>query len=177
MSDESRYRVEASDKEDEDERRGLLRPLPPAEELEMKHGVPMVDFLWFRVREDTRDHILMILMPLLVSIIYTAIYASIIIDALPDTSEYMFFLPAAFAIPIGLTAPQLKHALMSSIIAAVFFVIFLVLFLSTPGLLLPEVDLSEFAVSGTILSMVYFIFVLFASILGTFIGVLIREFF
>lgn len=136
----------------------------------------MVRFLFWTMPEDRRDLIVMLLMPLLIAVIDTAIFAAIVIDALPDTAVFMFYLPIALAIPIGMTVPQLKHTLISSILASIFFVILLILFLAVPGMLVPEIGIGEFIITGAFVAAVYFFFVLFASMLGSFIGIIFREF-
>ncbi|MHA1771030.1 MAG: hypothetical protein ACTSYL_05545 [Candidatus Thorarchaeota archaeon] len=177
MSDESRYRTE-SPLEDEDEERAkaFTRPLPREEKVIRRQGVPMVRFLIWTMPEDRRDRIIMLLMPLLTAVTDTAIFAAIVIDALPDTAVYMFYIPIVLAIPIGMTVPQLKHTLISSILASIFFIILLILFLAVPGMLVPEVGIGEFVVTGAFVAAVYFFFVLFASMLGSFVGILLREF-
>ncbi|TFG10261.1 hypothetical protein EU538_02485 [Candidatus Thorarchaeota archaeon] len=177
MSEEDRYRVESPEEEEKKEKRGLLRPLPKVEQQTTSKGVPIVNFLGLKMEENRRDLLVSILMPILVAIIDASIYAQIIIDVFTDEALFVFFLPMLAAIPIGLTVPQAGKALLSGFLAAIFFVVFFLLFLITPGLLVPEVGIGEFLVSGGVVSAIYFLFVVMASLLGVVIGIVIREFF
>ncbi|TFF95206.1 hypothetical protein EU546_03715 [Candidatus Thorarchaeota archaeon] len=177
MPEEDRYRVEEPDEEEKREKRGLLRPLPEVQRRTSRTGVPMVRFLGIEMQEDHRDILVALLMPVLVGLIDASIYAQIIIDVFTDEALFVFFLPMLAAIPIGLTIPQAGRALLSAFLTAIAFVVFFLLFLITPGLLVPEVGIGEFLVSGGVVSAIYFLFVVLASMLGSVIGIVMREFF
>ncbi len=177
MAEEDRYRVEAPDDEQEKEKKGLFRPLPTTETKVPGKGVPMVRFLGIEMQERHRDILLVIMMPILVGIIDAAVYAQVVIDVFPDDALFVFVIPMLAAVPVGLTIPQAGRALLSAFVSAVAFVCFFLLFLITPGLLVPEVGIGEFLVSGGVVSAIYFLFVVMASLLGTLIGIIAREFF
>ncbi|MHA1246618.1 MAG: hypothetical protein ACTSPE_04770 [Candidatus Thorarchaeota archaeon] len=174
--DESKYRVERPE-EQETEKKGLFRPLPEEAPAPIRPKKPTVQFLGIEMPEDERDLIVMFLMPILAAIIDTSIYAAVMVQWLPDSALYMFALPVLAAAPIGMTASQLKNTLVSGILAAVFFVIFFILFLTSPSLMAPDIALADFFVSSVVIAFVYFLFVTLASLLGCFVGILLREFF
>ncbi len=178
--DEEQYRVE--DKEEEDTDSVFLRPLPTAEahqEVAIVKGkkVPIVNFLGMRVREDRRDLIVVLLMPMLVGIVDATIFSAIAIMQLPDSATYMFFIPALIAIPIGLTVPHAGRALIGAILATAFFALFFNLFLISPAFISSSFDIGSFIFSGLVITSVYILFVSLASLLGTLGGLAIREFF
>ncbi|RLI58402.1 MAG: hypothetical protein DRO93_09930 [Candidatus Thorarchaeota archaeon] len=174
--DESKYRVERPE-DTETEKKGLFRPLPEEAPVPIHRRKPTVQFLGMAMPEDRRDLIVMFLMPVLAAIIDTSVYAAVMVQWLPDSALYMFVLPVLAAAPIGMTASQLKNALVSGILAAVFFVVFFILFLISPSFMAPDIGLADFFVSSVVIAFVYFLFVTLASLLGCFVGILLREFF
>jgi hypothetical protein len=177
MSDETKYRTEPSE-EDESEKVGLFRPLPAAPTNVLPGKVhPIVKFLGISMRENRRDLLVLFLVPLLAAIIDANVYAAVVIDILGDNIVYMFGIPALAAIPIGLTASQASRGLIGAILAAVFLAIIFLMFLVSPALVSPQQDIGSYFVAGMGLVTIYFLFSVFASLLGSFIGILIREFF
>lgn len=177
MTDESRYRTEEP-REEEKERTGLLRPLPETGKgRPLAKPSPVVRFLGIPMKEKSRDLLIMFLMPILVAVIDTNIYAAIVIDVLDDDALYVFVLPALAAIPIGLVSSQVGRALISAFLTALFFMIFFMMFLINPGLVAPDMDIGSMFLSGMVITVMYFLFTVFASLLGCFAGILLREFF
>ncbi|MBD3404518.1 MAG: hypothetical protein GF411_00105 [Candidatus Lokiarchaeota archaeon] len=177
MSDESKYRVEAEDDEVE-EKKGFFRPLPedrPVQSGDKKQ--PIVKLLGISMYEKTRDRIIILLVPFLVALINANVFSLVIIQALPESSLFLFVIPMLSAIPIGLTVHHTKNALLASLIASAFFVMLFVLFLISPALMSPRLNVGEFFVSGMIISAIYDLFVIFANLLGSLIGAILREFF
>ncbi|UCE11192.1 MAG: hypothetical protein JSW61_04445 [Candidatus Thorarchaeota archaeon] len=178
--DEEKYRVEETS-ESEEERTGILKPLPTAEgpdNIEMIKGraVPIVKFLGIRMRESRKDILVMILIPLLIAIVDVNLYALVVVDVLEESSLYMFAVPLLAAIPIGLVVPQTSRALFSAFMTAVFFMTFFLLFMASPALIAPELDASSFIISGLVVASIYLLFIIVASLVGTFIGAVAREF-
>ncbi len=178
MSDETKYRIEAPEEEKEEkEKKGFLRPLPTAPEPVSSKSMPITKFLGITMYEKNRDIIVLLLIPAIVGIIDASVFAQIIVGNLPDSALYIFLIPMLAAISIGLLCGKTSHSLFGGIIAGVFFVVWLLLFLITPALMAPELNIGEFFVSGMVLSAVYFMFVMFASLFGSLVGALMREFF
>jgi len=177
MTDESRYRTEEPH-EEEKERTGLLKPLPEAERSRPSgRASPVVKLLGIPMKEKNRDLLIMFLMPILVAIIDTNVYALVVIDVLGDDALYVFVLPALAAIPIGLVSSQVGRALISAFLTALFFIVFFMMFLINPGLVAPDMDVGSLFLSGMVITVMYFLFTVFASLLGCFVGILLREFF
>ncbi len=172
--DESKIRVEEPRKDEE--KRGLLKPLPSTEPAATSHGVPRVKFLGITMIEKKRDLLVAILMPFLVAIVDTSLYALVVINVLPDDALYIFALPALMSITIGLVVSQASKAALSAFLTAVFFLALFVLFLVAPGFAVPEVGIGDFFFAGMVLGAIYFLFVVFASLVGTLVGVVLREF-
>ena len=175
MEEETKYRVEAP--EEDEEKPGILKPLPDgSRQVTAGRKVPMVNFLGVTMRESHRDVLVLLLIPFLVAVIDANIYAMVVIDVLEDTALYMFTIPALAAIPIGLIIPQTGRALLGAFMTGVFFVIVFLVFLTSP-VSLTDISFGDFFISGLIISMIYLLFVIFASLLGTLGGIIIREFF
>lgn len=177
MAEESKYRVETPDEDEEPEKKGFLRPLPSAPAPVASDGTgPITVFLGITMREKVRDMLVLILIPALVAVIDVNIYASVMIGNLPDSTIYLFALPALAAIPVGLTAGHTSHALIGGIITSIFFAITLLLFLISPGIVAPEMGIGSFFISGMMLTAIYVLFIVLASMLGALLGSLLREF-
>ncbi len=177
MEDETKYRVEAP--EEQEEKKGFLRPLPESEELphtyRRKKGA-ITKLLGITMYERTRDIIMLILMPSLAAIIDTNIYAMAIIDQAPNSVLLLFAVPMLAAVPIGLTAGKTSHALFGGIAVTLFFAIFLTLFFASPVFFVPDAPVGDFVVPGLILASVYSLLVVFGSLIGSLLGALAREF-
>ena len=180
MADEEKYRVEPQGVEEKEEKKGLFRPLPqPEQEFKKTDGKrpqPVVKLLGISMYERHRDILLIILMPMLTGLIDTGIYSFVIISAVETNATYMFLFPALAAIPIGLVVSETGPALVSGFLSAIFFMVFFVAFLTSPGILLPELGITDFIITGIAFTVASFIFVVVASILGVVIGVIVREF-
>jgi len=181
MTDEEKYRLEDPEKEEEveEEKKGLFRPLPKSEvKTRLKDGKPqpIVKFLGISMYEKNRDILVLLLMPMLTGLINSSIYSYVTLSLLPSSAEYLFYLPVLAAIPIGLVVAETGQALIGGFLSALFFFIFFILFLITPVFFAPEIEISNFLVSGIALSVGYFIFVIVAGLLGSVIGTVIREF-
>jgi hypothetical protein len=176
MSDEDKYRTEPS-REDESEKVGLLRPLPSTS-TSMPSGKahPVVRFLGVTMSESRRDLLVLFLIPLLVALVDTSVYAAVVIGVFVTNPLYMFGVPALAAVTIGLTASQMSRALIGAILTALFFAIMFVVFLISPALTSPGEDLASFLVAALSVMTVYFVLVIFSSFIGCFIGIIIREF-
>jgi hypothetical protein len=175
MEEETKYRVE--DPEEDKEKPGIMKPLPDPSRGDIPgRKVPIVKFLGITMRESRRDLLVLLLIPLLVAIIDANIYALVVIDVLEDTAFYVFTIPALAAIPIGLIIPQTGRALLGAFMAGVFFVVVFLLFLTSPSFM-TSTPFGDFFISGMIISMIYLLFVIFASLIGTLVGIIIREFF
>ena len=120
---------------------------------------------------------MLILIPALVGLIDTMIYSFVVTVTLPNNATYLFMIPIILAIPIGLTSSEAGQALIGAFLGAVFFLIFFVLFLAMPGIIVPALGLSSFLISGIALAAVYFILMMMATLVGSVIGLLLREFF
>lgn len=176
MSDEAKYRTEPAT-EDESEKVGLLRPLPASPlGTPARKAHPIVKFLGISMRETRRDLLVLILVPLLAAIIDASVYAAIVIGALTEDPLYMFGIPALTAVPVGLTASQMSRALLGALLTALLFSIIFLMFLVSPAFVSPAEELASFFVGGVSLAAIYFILGVFASLFGSFIGIIIREF-
>ncbi|MFW9786435.1 MAG: hypothetical protein ACFFE1_02060 [Candidatus Thorarchaeota archaeon] len=182
MADEEQIRVETPD-EDEvaEERKGLLRPLPSAEEPKYSKGKerpqPIVRVLGISMREKRKDLLMLILIPAMVALIDTTIYSFVVTASVESSALFLFFLPAIIAIPIGLTSSEAGSALIGGFLGAIFFLIFIITFLASPAIIVPHLGLGNFIVSGFAISLAYFILMTLATVLGSVIGIIIREFF
>ncbi|MFX1482081.1 MAG: hypothetical protein ACFFCP_02725 [Promethearchaeota archaeon] len=178
MTEEDKYRIEAP--EDEEEKKGFFRPLP--EKKQPKHldkdgrPQPIVRLLGVSMPEKTRDRLILILIPALVAFINTTIYSMVLTNQLDNSATYLFFIPIVIAIPIGLTASEAGQALIGGFLAAMFFLFFFVIFLSSPGLMVPELGIGQFIIGAIMISIAYFILMVLATLLGSVIGVILREF-
>lgn len=179
MTDEEKYRTEEPDEEPE-EKKGFFRPLPEAEKPKYvdKDGrpQPIVKLLGFSMRERTRDKLLLVLIPALVGFMNTTIYSMIITNQLESAAMYLFFIPIIVAIPIGLTAADAGRALLGGFFGSIFFLLFFIVFLISPGILIPELGIDQFILSAFMISIGYFILIVVANLLGAVIGILLREF-
>lgn len=180
MADEEKYRVEPQEVEEQEEKKGFFRPLPQPEQkhrsTDGKRPQPVVRLLGISMYERHRDILLIVLMPVLTGLIDTAIYSFVTISAVETNATYMFLFPALAAIPIGLVVSETGPALVSGFLSAIFFMVFFVTFLTSPGIMLPELGIGDFIISGIALAVGSFIFVVVASILGVVIGTVVREF-
>ncbi|MCK4740246.1 MAG: hypothetical protein KAT22_01775 [Candidatus Thorarchaeota archaeon] len=179
MDEDTKYRVEDPD-QDEDAQPGIMKPLPPAPEARRrgkKRPVPMVQFLGKTMKETSRDNLLFIVVPLLVGLMDANIYSWIVISVLEQSSIYLIVLPVLAAIPIGLLMPSAGRAIGGSLLTVIFFAIFIMAFLVAPGFYTQSGDISEFLMSAALLTTVYIFMVAFASLLGSIVGMLLREFF
>jgi len=180
MADEEKVRTEAPEEEPE-EKKGLLRPLPEREEKKRvgKDGrpQPIVKLLGIPMSEKLRDRLLLVLIPALVAFMNTTIYSMIVTNQIVSDATYLFFLPIVVAIPIGLTAADAGRALTGGFFAAIFFMIFFIFFLVSPGVFIPELEVDQFIFSAFMISVGYFILIVVANLIGAVIGILLREFF
>lgn len=181
MANEEKYRTETPEEEEEsEEKKGFLRPLPTRKEPQYvdKDGrpQPIVRLLGVPMREKRKDLLIMLLIPAFVGIIDTMIYSFIFTAAWENSATFLFFIPIIVAIPIGLTASEVGTALVSGFLGAIFFMILFITFLASPGLLVPELGIGNFIASAISLSLVYFILITTATLLGTVIGAIMREF-
>ncbi|MFX1560264.1 MAG: hypothetical protein ACFFBL_06735 [Promethearchaeota archaeon] len=181
MAEEEKIRVETPEGEEKpEEKKGLLRPLPTREGPKHtdKDGrpQPIVSLLGISIPEKRRDLLMLIMIPALVGIIDTTLFSYVFTHSLPNNATYVFFIPIIIAIPIGLTASEAGSALVGSFLGAVFFFIFHIAFLSSPALMIPDLGLGTFVFNAIALSIVNFILVTVATLLGTVIGVILHEF-
>ena len=137
---------------------------------------PIVKLLGFSMRERTRDKLLLVLIPALVGFMNTTIYSMIITNQLESAAMYLFFIPIIVAIPIGLTAADAGRALLGGFFGSIFFLLFFIVFLISPGILIPELGIDQFILSAFMISIGYFILIVVANLLGAVIGILLREF-
>lgn len=179
MTEEEKYRIETPE-EDETEKKGFFRPLPEREKPKYieKDGrpQPIVQLLGVSMREKTRDNVIIVLIPMLVALINTTIYSLVITNVLENSATFLFFIPIIVSIPIGLTAAEAGQALIGGFLGAIFFLIFFVIFLSSPGIVVPELGIDQFIFSAITISIIYFILVIVSTLLGSVIGTIIREF-
>jgi len=178
MNEETKYRVEDPDQV-EDELPGIMKPLPPTPEARRgrrKRPVPIVKFLGVTMKETSRDNLLFIMVPLLVGLMDANVYSWIIVMVLEESSIYMFLIPLFAAIPVGLLMPNTGKAIGGALLACIFFAIFTVAFLVAPGFYSPSGDIFYYFMSAIVVTTVYGFFVLLASLLGSIIGMLLREF-
>ena len=179
MDEDTKYRVEDPD-QDEDAQPGIMKPLPPVPEASRrgkKRAVPMTKFLGMTMKETIRDNLLFVMVPLLVGLMDANIYSWIVISVLEQSSIYMIVLPALAAIPIGLLMPSAGRSIGGALLTVVFFAIFIMAFLVAPGFYTQSGDISEFLMSAALLTSVYIFLVAFSSLLGSIVGMLLREFF
>jgi uncharacterized membrane protein YozB (DUF420 family) len=181
MADEEKIRVETrDDEEDAEHKKGLFRPLPTRDEPKYvtvgDRPQPIVKILGISMREKRKELLILILIPALVALIDTTIYSFVITAQVQNSVTIVFLLPAIAAIPIGLTSPEASNSLVGAFLADMFFLIFLVTFLSVPGLLVPSLGLGGIIVSSIAISIGYFILVIIATFLGSIIGIIMHEF-
>ncbi|TFG34459.1 hypothetical protein EU527_03335 [Candidatus Thorarchaeota archaeon] len=180
MTDEEKFRLEEpEEKHSEEEKRGLFRPLPTVEKkTKMKEGrpQPIVRFFGFSMYENKRELLVLLLMPLLAAIIDVSIYSFVTVNLWESSSIFLFFIPVIAAIPIGLVVSDTGKSLIGGFLCSLYFVILFIIFLTTPALLSPELGLGNFIASGITLSIGYFILIIVASLLGSMIGTVSREF-
>jgi hypothetical protein len=178
MEDESKFRVESPDQE-EKEKTGLLKPLPETTEplpSPARKAEPIVKFLGISMSERHRDRLLMILIPMLAGLIDAAIFSQIVVVRLESSVLYTFVLPLVVAIPIGLVIGRTNQTIFAALLATVFFVVFFMLFLVSPALIWPALDIGLFLLNGVVVAVVYMLLVVFGSLFGALIGTLLREF-
>jgi len=179
MDEETKFRVEDPDQV-EDELPGIMKPLPPAPETRRdrrKRSGPMVKFLGVTMKETSRDNLLFIMVPLLVGLIDANIYSWIIVGLLEESTIYMLIIPLFAAIPVGLLMQSAGKAIGGAILASFFFAMFLMVFLVSPGFYSQSGSIGEFFMSAAIITAVYVFLVVLSSLLGSIIGMLLREFF
>ncbi|MHA2424602.1 MAG: hypothetical protein ACXAEF_07425 [Candidatus Thorarchaeota archaeon] len=179
MNEETKYRVETPEEDEQEEKKGFFRPLPESTEKKKLRGEkgPITKLLGITMYERNRDILILLLVPMFGGIIDANIFGLIVIDLLPAEATFMFVLPFLAAIPVGLMAGKTSHALFGGIVKAIFFVVFLLLYLISPAFIAFDVPIGEFFISGMLVAVVYFLFVVFASLLGALIGGLAKEFF
>jgi len=181
MTDEEKYRLEDPEQEQKpvEEKKGLFKPLPKVEKkTKIKDGKPqpVVKFLGISMYERNRDILVIILMPMLTAIINVNLISLVTLSIVEQTATYLFFLPVVAAIPIGLVIAETGPALVSGFLSSIFFLVFFLIFLSTPALYVPELGIATFIMSGIALSIAYYIFIVVAGLLGAVIGTILREF-
>ncbi len=179
MNEETKYRVETPEDDDQEEKKGFFRPLPVSTGKVREMGVKgaITKFLGFTMYERKRDILVLLSMAIFGGLIDAYIFSLITIDFLPAEATFMFVLPIFAAIPVGLVAGKTSHAQFGGVLTGLFFVVFLLLYLLTPAFLAPDILIGEFFLSGMLVAMVYFLFVSFASLLGSLVGTLAREFY
>ena len=182
LANEEKYRIETPEEEEEvEEKTGLFRPLPVTKQpvYRDKDGrpQPIVRVFGLRMRERRKDLLMLLLIPALVGLIDTMIYSFVVTVTIEKSATYLFMIPVIVAIPIGLTSSEAGHALIGGFLGAVFFLIFFVTFLAMPGIIVPALGLSSFLISGIALAIVYFVMMTMATLVGSVIGLLLREFF
>ncbi len=178
MDEETKYRVEDPGQVD-DEQPSIMKPLPPAPKAHRerrKRPVPIIKFLGVTMKETSRDNLLFIMVPLLVGLMDANIYSWIIVGILEESSIYMFVLPLFAAIPVGLLMPNIGRAIGGAILASIFFATFVVAFFIAPGFYSQSGNIGDFLMSAAVVTMVYVVFVSLASLLGSIVGMLLREF-
>ncbi|MFW9804335.1 MAG: hypothetical protein ACFFFC_16885 [Candidatus Thorarchaeota archaeon] len=178
MEDESRFRVESPD-EEEKEKTGLLKPLPESVEpsaAQIEKAEPIVKLLGISMTEKRRDRFLFVLVPMLAGLIDAAMFSQIIVARLESTVLVTFVFPLVVAIPIGLVVGRTNQTIFAALLATVFFVLFFMLFLISPALLWPALDIGLFLLNGVVVAVVYMLLVVFGSLFGALIGILVREF-
>ncbi len=180
MADEEKYRVEEPEESPpEEEKKGLFRPLPSVEkETLVKEGrpQPVVRFFGHHMYEEDREKLVLLLIPLLVAIIDVAIYSFVTVNIWESSATFLFFIPAIAAIPIGLVVSETGKALIGGFLCSIFFFVIFVIFLTTPALLTPSLGIGNFILSGITITSGYFIMIIVASLLGSVIGTILREF-
>ena len=180
MDEETKIRTEAPDETDTEEIIGIAKPLPVSPESirkKTKGKYPIVKFLGISMRENRRDLLIMILIPAIIGLADANIFSLVTLGVFPNTAVYIFVLPMLAAIPAGLVIRQSGRALFSAFVTSIFFILFYILFLSSPALFYPIFDMGTLIVSGGAFSIVFFIIGTVASLLGVLIGLLLREFF
>jgi hypothetical protein len=172
MDEEEKYRLEEAD--EEKPKTGIAKPLP---QKPKRGGKAIVNFLGFSIAENRRDMIVFIITPIITALVDAAIYARITTDMLPDSQIYIFAIPMLAAIPIGLLLHRAGRALIGGFLSAVYFAIIYILFLVSPAFYDPNTGVGDFFISAGAITAGYFFFVTMASLLGAFVGLLLREFF
>ncbi|MEM2143043.1 MAG: hypothetical protein QXS20_03220 [Candidatus Thorarchaeota archaeon] len=176
MSDEDR-RVRTEPPTEEHEKTGFFRPLPDSRPSgKVERGVPMVKFLGMTMAEQTRDRVILLMIPLLVALIDASIYVSITVQTLEEGLLYTFAIPALAAITIGLLSRDSGYALVGAFLCAVFFFIIMVISMTWPGLVIPGETPLGYMLTSVAVSGAYLILVIFASVVGTSLGLILREF-
>ena len=181
MADEEKIRVETpEDDEKPEEKKGFLRPLPTREEPQYtdKDGrpQPIVKLFGISMPEKRRDLLMLLMIPAFVGLIDATLYSHIFTHHLPANATYVFFIPVIIAIPIGLTAPDAGRALVGGFFGALFYLLIYIIFLSSPALFVPELGIANLVINAIALSIVYFLLMTLATILGAVIGTILREF-
>ncbi len=179
MADEEKFRLEEPEDDTSEEKKGFFRPLPKSEQkTRVKDGKvqPVVKFLGISMYEKSRDILVLILMPILTAIITATIYSFVTLSLWENNATFLFFLPVVATIPIGLVVSETGPALIGGFLSSIFFMIFFLLFLTSPAITTPELGFGNYLISGITLSVAYFILVVVAGLLGSVIGTIIREF-
>lgn len=180
MADEEKFRIEEpEERQPETEKKGLYRPLPTTDKKSMmKEGrpQPIVKFLGITMYENQREFVVLLLMPFLAALINVSIYSFVTVNLWESSSTFLFFIPILVALPIGLVISETGKALIGGFLCSLFFIIIFIIFLTTPAILSPELGIGNFIATGITLSFGYFILIVVASLLGSVIGSIIREF-
>lgn len=172
MDDDETYRLEEAD--EREQRTGISKPLP---EAPTKKGKPIVNFLGISMEENRRDLLVFVITPIIVGLADAAIFARITTGTIAQSQVFIFVLPMFAAIPVGLLLPRAGRALIGGFLSAIYFAILFVLFLISPAFYDPTSGIGSFFISAVAITAGYFFFVSMASLLGVFIGLLLREFF
>ncbi|MHA1926148.1 MAG: hypothetical protein ACW974_09560, partial [Candidatus Thorarchaeota archaeon] len=167
MEEESKFRVEAPE-QDEKERTGLFKPLPDTTKptTSRKGKVePIVKLLGVSMTERRRDRLVMILMPILAGLIDAYVYSEIVVFRVDSTAFTTLVIPFLVAIPVGLVVERTSQSLIAALLATFFFLVFFMFFLVSPALVWPGFDLGEWFLNGLVVSGVYFLLVVLATLL------------
>jgi uncharacterized membrane protein YozB (DUF420 family) len=184
MADQEKIRVETpeeEEEEEEDQKTGLFRPLPTRDERKYvrigNRPQPIVKLLGISMPEKRKDLLILILIPALVALIDTTIFSFVVTGQVQNSVAFLFLLPTVAAIPIGLTSSEASNSLGGAFIADLFFLLFLVAFLSYPSFIVPTLGIGSTIVVSIGISIGYFILMILATFLGAIIGIIAHEFF
>ena len=178
-NDEEKYRVEPADEhEDRHVPSAFLRPLPEARDQAHtgRTGTPYVRFFGREMPEYRRDLIVALLVPLFAALVDAAVVALVFIEVLDDNALYTFVVPLLAAVPLGLSQERMQFALLSAFLTVLYFGLLMVLFFVSPAFVVPGSNLVEYLTPAFVVSAVYGMFAVVASVLGAFLGMVIREF-
>ena len=182
MAEQEKIRVEAPEEEEEeaDQKRGLFRPLPTRDERKYvrvgNRPQPIVKLLGISMPEKRKDLLLVILIPALVALIDTSVFSFVMTGQVQNSVAFLFFLPAIAAIPIGLTSSEASNSLVGAFVADLFFLLFIVAFLSYPSFIVPSLGIGSTIVASIGIAIGYFILIIIATFLGSIVGIIAHEF-